>query len=78
MVQIPRQETKGHTAMSMDHKIRLIAGTLILISLALGVWVSEWWLFFTAFIGLNLFQSSITKWCLMEDILRATKIHTDA
>ena len=78
MVEITRRDTKGRTAMSMDRKIRLIAGTLILISLALGVWVSEWWLFFTAFVGLNLFQSSITKWCLMEDILRATKIHTDA
>jgi hypothetical protein len=78
MVQITRRETKGRNAMSMDHKIRLIAGTLILISLALAVWVSEWWLFFTAFIGLNLSQSSVTKWCLMEDILRATKIHTDA
>lgn len=64
--------------MSMDRKIRLIAGTLILISLALGVWVSEWWLLFTAFIGVNLLQSSITNWCLMEDILRATKMHAAA
>lgn len=64
--------------MTLDHKIRLIAGTLILISVALGAWVSPWWLLFTAFIGVNLVQSSITKWCLMEDILRATKIHTDA
>ncbi len=64
--------------MSMDRKIRLIAGMMILLSLLLGVWVSAWWLLFTAFIGVNLLQSSITKWCLMEDILRATKIHTDA
>ena len=64
--------------MSMDRKIRLVAGVLILISLALGALVSDWWLLFTAFIGVNLLQSSITKWCLMEDILRATKIHTDA
>ena len=64
--------------MSMDRKIRLVAGVLILISLALGAWVSDWWLLFTAFIGVNLLKSSITKWCLMEDILRATKIHTDA
>jgi len=63
--------------MSMDHKIRLIAGPLILISLVLGVWVSDWWLLFTAFIGVNLLQSSFTKWCLMEDILRATRIHSD-
>lgn len=63
--------------MSMDHKIRLIAGTLILSSLALATWVSPWWLLFTTFVGVNLVQSSVTKWCLMEDILRAAKIHTD-
>ena len=61
--------------MSMDHKIRLIAGTLILASLALGWLVSPWWLLFTAFVGLNLIQSALTKWCLMEDILRWTGIH---
>lgn len=63
--------------MTMDQKIRLIAGSFILVSLALGTWVSPWWLLFTAFVGANLVQSSLTKWCLMEDILRATKIHTD-
>ena len=63
--------------MSLDHKIRLIAGTFILASLALGWWVSPWWFLFTAFVGLNLMQSSITKWCLMEDILKATGIHKD-
>ena len=63
--------------MTMDAKIRLIAGTLILLSLALAHWVSPWWLLFTAFIGVNLIQSSFTKWCLMEDILRATGIHKE-
>ena len=63
--------------MTMDQKIRLIAGTFILSSLALAYWVSPWWLLFTAFIGVNLIQSSVTKWCLMEDILRATGIHRD-
>ncbi|MGD8698554.1 MAG: DUF2892 domain-containing protein [Gemmatimonadales bacterium] len=61
--------------MSLDHKIRLIAGTLVLASLALGWWVSPYWLLFTAFVGLNLIQSALTKWCLMEDILRWTGIH---
>ena len=56
--------------MSMDQKIRVIAGTFILASVALATWVSPWWLLFTAFVGLNLFQSGITRWCLMEDILR--------
>jgi len=59
----------------MDQKIRSIAGTFILVSVALGVWVSPWWLAFTAFVGVNLIQSTFTKWCLMEDILRATGVH---
>lgn len=49
--------------------IRAIAGTFILISLLLAVYVNINWLWFTAFVGANLLQSSITKWCLMEDIL---------
>lgn len=63
--------------MSMDQKIRLIAGTFILLSLALGWWVSPYWFLFTAFVGVNLMQSSLTRWCLMEDILRATGIHKE-
>ena len=62
----------GH---SMEQKIRLIAGTFILVSLALAVWVSQWWLLFTAFVGVNLVQSALTGWCLMEDILRKTGTH---
>jgi hypothetical protein len=55
--------------------VRIIAGLLILLSLALGVvespvFVSKYWLYFTAFIGVNLFQSGITNWCLMENIVR--------
>lgn len=49
--------------------IRAIAGTFILISLLLAVKVNINWLWFTAFVGANLLQSSITKWCLMEVIL---------
>lgn len=56
--------------MKLEHRIRLIAGTFILTSLALGHWVNPNWLWFTAFVGANLIQSSITRWCLMEDILR--------
>ena len=61
----------------MHYKIRLIAGTFILISLALGWLVSPWFYLFTAFVGVNLMQSSLTRWCLMEDILRRTGIHRD-
>ena len=55
--------------------VRIMAGLLILLSLALGVsesplFVSKYWLYFTAFIGVNLFQSGITNWCLMENIMR--------
>ena len=55
--------------------VRLVAGTFILVSLALGVpgspaFVSQWWLAFTAFVGANQMQSALTKWCLMESILR--------
>ena len=56
--------------------VRLIAGTFILLSLALGIpgspiFVSQWFLAFTAFVGLNLLQSALTKWCLMENIMRS-------
>jgi len=55
--------------------VRMFAGLFILISLALGVpgspvFVSTWWLAFTAFVGLNLLQSSVTRWCPLEIILR--------
>ena len=55
--------------------VRLVAGSLILLTLALGIpgspiFVSPWFLAFTAFVGLNLLQSALTKWCLMETIMR--------
>ena len=61
--------------MTVDRLIRIFAGTFILLSLALGIegspiFVSPWWLAFTAFVGVNLLQSGLTKWCLMETILR--------
>lgn len=49
--------------------VRGIAGTFILISLILAVKVNINWLWFTAFVGVNLLQSSLTKWCLMDTIL---------
>lgn len=55
--------------------VRLFAGAFILLSLALGIpgspmFVNTWWLAFTAFVGANLLQSSLTKWCMLETILR--------
>lgn len=55
--------------------VRVVAGSFILLSLLLGVpsstlFVSPWFLAFTAFVGANILQSGLTKWCLMEQILR--------
>jgi len=61
--------------MSSWRIVRVIAGCFIMLSLALGIpgsplFLSQWWLGFTAFVGINLFQSGITNWCLMESLLR--------
>ena len=56
--------------MPLNYRIRLIAGSIILTSLALAHWVSPYFLWLTAFVGLNLVQNAFTKWCLMEDILK--------
>ena len=64
--------------MPLESKIRVIAGSFVLISLALGYWVSPWFFLFTAFVGFNLLQSGLTGWCLMNDILRKTGLHKDA
>lgn len=55
--------------MKMEHYIRAIAGTFILVSLLLGYFHSPYWYWFTAFVGANLLQSAFTRWCLMEKIL---------
>ncbi len=54
----------------INRVIRAIAGSFILLSLLLAIYVNINWLWFTAFVGANLLQSSFTKWCLMEDILK--------
>lgn len=62
--------------MTTERLIRVIAGSFILLSVILaalfnGVDLSQpTWLWFTLFVGVNLFQSGITRWCLMETILR--------
>jgi hypothetical protein len=48
----------------------MIAGAFVMASLALGYWVSPKWYLFTAFVGLNLFQSAFTNWCPMMTFLR--------
>lgn len=56
--------------MTVDRALRLLAGFFVLLSLALAQWVSPWWLLFTAFVGLNLFQSAFTNWCPAMAIFR--------
>ncbi len=56
--------------MKLTDVLHIIAGTFIMLSVALGYFVNPWWFAFTFFVGANLFQSGFTKWCLMADILR--------
>jgi hypothetical protein len=56
--------------MNVERALRLIAGLFVVLSMALGYWVSPYWYLFTAFVGLNLFQSALTNWCPMMTILR--------
>jgi len=62
--------------MNIDRYIRLIAGVFVLLSLALGYWVNPYWFLFTAFVGLNLFQSAFTNWCPMMTFLHKAGVKT--
>jgi len=60
--------------MNTNRLIRVFAGAFVMLSLALGMpgsplFVSQHWLWFTLVVGANLFQSGITRWCLLEKIL---------
>ena len=57
--------------MTIERWIRFVAGAFVLLSLALSQWVSPWFLLFTAFVGANLLQSSLTDWCPLTYVLRA-------
>jgi len=54
----------------LNRALRAIAGTFVLLSVALGYFVNPWWFAFTAFVGLNLIQSAFTNWCPMMSFLR--------
>ncbi|MCS6951403.1 MAG: DUF2892 domain-containing protein [Bryobacterales bacterium] len=56
--------------MTVERWLRMIAGAFVLLSLALGTWVNPKWYWFTAFVGLNLFQSAFTNWCPMMSFLK--------
>lgn len=48
--------------------IRRLAGTMVILSAVLACFVNPYWIILTLFVGINLLQSSFTKWCLAEDI----------
>ena len=63
--------------------VRLVAGSVILLLLPLGIpgsprYVNPWWLAFTALVGINLLQSALTRWCLMETIMRKLGVRAGA
>ncbi len=55
--------------MYTERIIRIVAGTIVMASVALSHYVSPWWSLLTIFVGANLFQSGFSRWCLLEDIL---------
>ncbi len=63
--------------MTIERALRLIAGTVVLASLALSVFHSQNWLFLTTFVGLNLFQSGFSNWCPMMWILEKIGLHRE-
>jgi hypothetical protein len=56
--------------MTVDRWLRLIAGLIVMLTVWLSYAHDPRWLYFTAFVGLNLFQSAFTNWCPMMSILR--------
>jgi hypothetical protein len=56
--------------MKIEYAIRILAGTMVLISISLAHWVSQWWLLLAVFVGCNLIQSALTGFCPAEMIFR--------
>jgi hypothetical protein len=56
--------------MTVERALRLIAGLFVILSVLLGIYVNANYLWFTVFVGLNLFQSAFTNWCPMMVVLR--------
>ena len=64
--------------MTIERALRLIAGAFVAISVLLGMYVNVNFLWFTLFVGLNLFQSAFTNWCPMMTILRKSGLRAPA
>jgi hypothetical protein len=56
--------------MTVERYLRLIAGSIVMATVLLGVYLSPYWFFFTGFVALNLIQSAFTNWCPMMTFLR--------
>ena len=64
--------------MKTESLIRIVAGSMVLFSLALAHFVSPWWLFLTAFVGVNLIQSAFTGFCPAEIFIKKLGIAKDS
>jgi Inner membrane protein YgaP-like, transmembrane domain len=64
--------------MNIDKLVFRVAGTLVLISLALGYWLSPYWYWLTAFVGANMLQASFTGFCPLAKILAKLKVQPGA
>jgi hypothetical protein len=62
--------------MTIDRYVRLVAGLFVMASVLLGLMVSPYFFWFTAFVGLNLFQSAFTDWCPLITILKAAGVRS--
>jgi hypothetical protein len=64
--------------MTVERYLRGIAGFFVLVSILLAHYHSQYWLFFTAFVGLNLLQSAFSNWCPMMSILKKLGVKSQA
>ena len=64
--------------MTIERTLRLIAGAFVMLSVLLGIYVNVNFLWFTLFVGLNLFQSGLTNWCPMMTFLRKAGMPDEA
>ena len=62
--------------MTVERSLRMIAGSFVVASVLLGIYVNSKFLWFTLFVGLNLFQSAFTQWCPMMTILRKAGVRS--
>ena len=64
--------------MSIDRAVMAFAGTMVLVSVLLAIYISTWWLLLTAFVGANLLQASFTGFCPLASILRWAGVRSGA